>query len=523
MAATKRVRHLLLWGFMGSGKSAAGRLLARALGRPFIDLDAEIVAATGLSVAEIFSREGEAGFRALERAALRAALRLRTPAVIAPGGGALVANDNFRLANRHDLFLIEAPLDDHLRRLQGPAQRRQRPLAGSPARLRALWRARRPAMARVARRVDGRRPVPVVALQTLWALGEMNGRLPAEKTIPGLHPAQLGAGNTVPALRRITRSAKSPPVLITHPELAAMLPASLRRDLRVIAVPAGEKSKSPAALARLWNRLAALGVDRSTPVIGLGGGVIGDLAGFAAATYRRGVPFFLFPTTLTAMVDAALGGKTGIDLAAGKNLAGVFAAPRLTVIDTAWLVTLPPRELRSGLSELIKTAFLISPAAVAELERDLPALLAGHLPSLTLHVERATRYKLRLCAKDPRERGERIFLNLGHTLAHALEKKFRYEKITHGEAVAVGLVEEHRAAAALGLLPRRAAQKIAGRMEALLRSAGLPTRLREVGVNAGAVSLLRDAIRSDKKSAAGTLHWPLLLAPGRVRVIAWRG
>ncbi len=523
MAAPSRTRHLLLWGFMASGKSATGRILARTLGRPFIDLDTEIAAATGKSIAEIFAQDGEPAFRALERAALRGALGLERPAVIAPGGGALVDPKNFRLASRHDLILIKTELLELLTRLRHARVRGERPLAASPRSLRALWRQRQPAYALVRRSVDGGLPVAGVALQCLWTLAESDRALPRARSLPGLHPAELGIGNTVAALHQIIRGAKSRPVLITHPELQAMLPQALQEALRIISFTSGEKHKNPYLLIRLWNQLAALGVDRSTPVIGLGGGVIGDLAGFAAATYRRGVPFYLFPTTLTAMVDAALGGKTGVGLKAGKNLAGIFAAPKKTVIDTAWLITLPERELRSGLAELIKTAFLISPAAVAALEEDLPALLGGDLPALTRQVEMAARYKLRLCAKDPRENGERIFLNLGHTLAHALEKHFRYAKITHGEAVAVGLVEEHLAAAELGLLPRRDAEKIAEKIESLLQAAGLPTRLHEIGVKTDAITLLRSAIGSDKKSAAGVLRWPLLLAPGRTRVVTWRG
>ena len=508
---------------MASGKSATGRILARTIGRPFVDLDTEIAAATGKSIAEIFAQEGEPAFRALERAALRGALQLQQPAVIAPGGGALVDEENFRLANRHDLILINTELMELIARLRSAKLRGERPLAASSRALRSLWRQRQPAYARLRRSVDGGLPVAGVALQCLWAQAQSDNPFPPAHRLPGLHPAELGIGGTVAAMKRIIRGAKSRPVLVTHPQLLATLPGALRDQLRIIVFNPGEKHKNPLELIRVWNQLAALGVDRATPVIGLGGGVIGDLAGFAAATYRRGVPFYLFPTTLTAMVDAALGGKSGVELKAGKNLAGIFAPPKQTFIDTGWLITLPERELRSGLAELIKTAFLISPAAVTALERDLPALLDGDLGALTRQVEIAARYKLRLCAKDPRERGERIFLNLGHTLAHALEKQFRYEKITHGEAVAVGLVEEHLAAAKLGLLPKRDAESIAERMETLLQAAGLPTRLRKIGVKAHAIMLLRAAIKSDKKSAAGVLHWPLLRSPGKTLVVEWRG
>ena len=299
------------------------------------------------------------------------------------------------------------------------------------------------------------------------------------------------------------------------------MPAELRGGLRLITIPEGERSKSAARLFALWNSLANLGVDRATPVIGLGGGVIGDLAGFAAASYRRGVPFHFIPTTLTAMVDAGLGGKTAIDLAAGKNLAGLFAPPASVLLDPAWLLTLPPRELANGLAELIKTAALKSSAALATVERELPLLLDGDAAALTRHIAMAAQYKLALCARDPRETGPRLWLNLGHTIAHQIEKELRYDKLTHGEAVAIGICEELRLAARLRVIPAREGVALANRLAKILSAAGLPVSLREAGLRGKAERWMNNALVNDKKTIAGSLRWPLLRAPGKPFVVRY--
>jgi 3-dehydroquinate synthetase len=215
------------------------------------------------------------------------------------------------------------------------------------------------------------------------------------------------------------------------------------------------------------------------------------------------------------MVDAGLGGKTAIDLPAGKNLAGLFAPPASVLIDPVWLLTLPPRELANGLAELIKTAALKSPAALAAVERDLPRLLDGDTAALTRQIAMAASYKLALCARDPRESGPRLWLNLGHTIAHQIEKELRYDRLTHGEAVAIGLCEELRLAVWLRVIPSRDGAALRHRLEKILGAAGLPVSLREAGLRGAADDWMRRALASDKKTIGGDLRWPLLRAPGQ--------
>lgn len=504
-----RTPHLVLWGFMASGKSTVGLRLAKSLRRPFVDLDAVIEGATGSTIAELFAREGEAAFRTLETRALRRALAAKSPAVIALGGGALLALGNFRLAARHELWLLHAPLAEIIKRLaRGGAA--GRPLAGGLA---ARWRERRRHYGKVPRKISTAGRAPETAALTLLLAREREPK--NEIVLRGLHPARVAAGATGPTLCGFIAGFTRPPVLITHRRLADLLPAELRDGLRIIIIEEGERSKSAGKLFAIWNTLAALGADRATPVIGLGGGVIGDLAGFAAATYRRGAPFHFIPTTLTAMVDAGLGGKTAIDLDAGKNLAGLFAPPSSVLIDPAWLLTLPPRELANGLAELIKTAALKSPAALAAVERDLPRLLDGDTAALTRQIAMAAEYKLALCARDPRETGPRLWLNLGHTIAHQIEKELHYDRLTHGEAVAIGLCEELRLAARLRVIPPKEGAALANRLAKILTAAGLPVSLREAGLRGDAARWMNRALSSDKKTIDGSLRWPLLRAPGK--------
>ncbi len=494
---------------MASGKSTVGRLLAKALRRPFVDLDAVIESGPGRSIAELFAQEGEAAFRLRETAALRRVLAAKSPAVIALGGGALLAAGNFRLAARHELWLLHAPFGEIKKRIAraGPASR---PLARGLA---ARWRERQRHYLQISQKVSTTNCSPETAALRLLLAREREPQ--GAILLRGLHPARLAAGATGPALRGFIAGGARMPVLITHSRLAELLPARVRDGFWIIIVPEGERSKSSVKLFALWNALAALGADRATPVIGLGGGVIGDLAGFAAASYRRGVPFHFIPTTLTAMVDAGLGGKTAIDLEGGKNLAGLFAPPASVLIDPAWLLTLPPRELANGLAELIKTAALKSSAALAAVERDLPLLLDGDTAALTRHIAMAAQYKLALCARDPRETGPRLWLNLGHTLAHAIEKALHYDTLTHGEAVAIGICEELRLAVRLRVVSEKDGAALANRLEKILSAAGLPVSLREAGLRGDAARWMNDALASDKKTIAGSLRWPLLRAPGK--------
>ena len=283
-----------------------------------------------------------------------------------------------------------------------------------------------------------------------------------------------------------------------------------------VVLSATERDKSMDAVARVWSAALSVKADRSALVIAMGGGLIGDLAGFAAATYLRGIDLVQVPTTLLAMVDAAIGGKTGVNLtlpdgSLGKNLAGAFWQPKLTVADIETLATLPRRELRAGLAECVKHAVIDGEQLFRAMESDAPRLAEGDLSALERLVPASATVKAHIVSRDPFERGDRAWLNLGHTFGHAIETEPSLE-LLHGEAVAIGCVAAARCAVELGLL----AAADAARIEGLLSACGLPTTLPEP-VSAAAV---RERMAYDKKSAHGTLRLVLPRSIGAVEIVA---
>jgi len=271
-----------------------------------------------------------------------------------------------------------------------------------------------------------------------------------------------------------------------------------------IVLPAGEEAKSLDTTARVLDALAAMGASRDCTVVALGGGVVGDLAGFAAATWMRGVDFVQMPTTLLAMVDSSVGGKTGVNLPAGKNLVGAFHQPRAVIADTATLATLPPREYRAGLAEVVKYGAIGDAAFFAWLEAHVDALNAHDPAALAEAIAVSCRHKAGVVARDERETGERALLNFGHTFGHAIEAASGYGSVLHGEAVAIGMVLAARASERLG----RAPAADTDRLDTLLRKLGLPTTL-PAGSDADA---LLARMRLDKKNVSG-----------RLRLVLWRG
>ena len=279
-----------------------------------------------------------------------------------------------------------------------------------------------------------------------------------------------------------------------------------------ITVPPGEPTKTLAAAAALYERLAAAGLERGRPIVALGGGVVGDLAGFVAATWLRGVPLVHVPTTVLAQLDSSLGGKVGVDLDAGKNLVGAYHQPRLVLVDASLLDTLPARQVRAGLAEAAKVGFTLDRTLVTWLEADAVHLRAAGAPArakLARVIERAARAKARVVSRDERDDGVRQVLNYGHTVGHALEAMGGYRRWLHGEAVALGMVVAAAAAVRGGWLPAA----VAARQSALLHALGLPTRLPR-GVRARKVL---DAMRLDKKSVAGTPRFVLTTGMGVAR------
>ena len=282
-------------------------------------------------------------------------------------------------------------------------------------------------------------------------------------------------------------------------------------------MPAGEQEKTLARFGECLDALATLGATRDAAVVALGGGVVGDLAGFAAACWMRGIDCIQLPTTLLSMVDSSVGGKTAVDLPQGKNLVGAFHPPRAVIADTTVLRTLPDRELRAGLAEVVKYGAIFDADFLSWLDRHAVALLARDDAALAEAIARSCEFKADVVARDPYERGHRALLNFGHTFGHAIEAEQGYagtgrDALNHGEAVAVGMVLAARLSTVLGLAPA----EDAGRLESLLRRFGLPTAV-PAGLDAQA---LVARMRLDKKADAQGLRFVLWEGAGSARVVA---
>ena len=385
---------------MGAGKSTFGAQVARRLGRGFIDLDRQIEAQAGATVKELFARDGEAGFRAIEETVAASVLDAAEPAVIALGGGAILsAGTRERLQQRAFTVLLDVDPGTAWER----ASRTDRPLAADEDAFHALFRERRPVYEETAdaraRDIDG---IVLAAAGIEVQIGAIDllGDL-----VPGSGPIEIIADATVAGIHGV-----------------AVQLALGSRDAATHDVPAGEAAKTIAVLDRLWRSLR---VGRDGMIVALGGGCTTDLAGFAAATWMRGIPWTAVPTTLVGQVDAAIGGKTAVDLPGGKNLVGAFHWPARVVIDPGTLDTLPEAEFRNGMAEAVKTGLLMGSNV-------------WELPLAEL-VRRCASFKAAVCLGDPHDRGLRNQLNLGHTFAHALEAAAGYD-LPHGEAVALGLL-----------------------------------------------------------------------------------
>jgi len=525
---------VILCGFMGTGKSAIGARLARRLGVPFIDTDAEIERRAGATVAAIFARDGEARFRQIEREVV-ASLAPSGGAVIATGGGAVVDPDNVRrLEQLGSLVLLDAPFETLAERVAGDSLR---PLAHDHEAFASLFSQRRAtfdALGACNLTVD----VSVrTADEAAYDIDEMLAD-PARihlrvdtRLLPGvtedaararLCRIDAGAGVSARLGDWVAAAGLRGGVFFLAPEVVAKahlapLVAALEKGgvpARVIPVQDGDANKTLTQAARLIDALAKAGAARDSVVVTAGGGVTGDLGGFVAATYMRGLAWVQMPTTLLAQVDAGIGGKVGANTARAKNLAGAFYQPHLVLADTDFLRTLPKREMRSGFAEVVKTALLVAPsrlfACLEEAAAGGPFAEALAAPALRDRIVRGcARAKAAIVERDPYERDERRLLNLGHTLGHALEAAARY-RLRHGEAVAVGLM------AALGVGVRRGVTdpEWRERTAALLRWAGLP-------VAAAAVSkaAVRRALALDKKRRAGALTFVLPRAPGEVDIV----
>ena len=509
-------RPIVVVGMMGSGKTSIGRRLAARLSLPFRDTDAEIEQAAGSTVAELFARFGEHEFRDGERRVIRRLLA-DGPGVIATGGGAFMdATTRAAIQAEATSIWLRCTLPVLLRRVVG---RGHRPLlaGGDPATILTELMARRhPFYAEADVAVDcGDEPVEHTTRLVLQAL--LGFSAPRRLTVPLSRPYDvvIGGGLLSRAGGLLARSLdQRRAIVVTDSVVAHLHLPTLRRGLEVagievseIVVPAGETSKSLTMFGTVTDALLDARVERRTAVIALGGGVVGDLAGFAAAATLRGLPFIQIPTTLLAQVDSSVGGKTGINTRHGKNLLGAFHQPRAVLCDTDTLASLPARELRAGYAEIVK-AGLIGDAAFYEwCEANGAAVVAGNRDTQADAIFAACAFKARVVGDDEREErpsGGRALLNLGHTFGHALEADLGYGTILHGEAVAVGLGLAFRLSARLGFCDSATADRVV----AHVASVGLPAELSMLNRRFSASRLIGLMAR-DKKMRDGRLHFVL--------------
>ncbi len=514
---------------MGAGKSTVAERLARLLGRTFVDLDSEIEAAFAMPVPAIFAGPGESQFRATEALLLRQAV-CRPDRVVALGGGSLIDPASRALLSSTALWIqLDVPLPELQRRIgeRGAG----RPLWGHPDALQTLFEERESFYCGADFRIDADAPPGDVAAEILELLEGDDREGPGlDSTMEPGHIATIrvdlpeggydiviGSGLGASLAERVTAIGQGPIAMLTdwnvgplHGEQFASVLEGTGRRLEREVLPAGEEKKGIAPVVDAVDRLLDGGWQRTAPVVALGGGVLGDMAGLVASLLLRGVPFVQVPTTLLAMVDSSVGGKVGVNHRSGKNLLGAFHHPDLVWIDLAYLDTLPDRELRAGLGEVVKSALLGDPTLLEMLE-DAPHRVLERDPQFVAEVvRRCCVFKAGVVEADRHEAGWRKVLNLGHSLGHSVEAAAGYGTLLHGEAVAIGTI----AALELGVAEGVTNPRLPNRIRTLLRALGLPTSVSGISAES-----LATAFAGDKKILGSDLSWVFVEEVGRPTLV----
>jgi shikimate kinase / 3-dehydroquinate synthase len=558
--------QIFLYGPSGAGKSTLAKKLSRALSLPLYDLDSEIENRSGLSIPDIFASKGQAAFRLLEHEILSTLLldTIKGDAVIALGGGALLNPDSRALAESHGpVILLTAPFDVLLKRLSESSE--ERPLlnviasertsaseaisnpqadepsanpsfdydaqpasplrtwdvasseqsetkskSGSAEKLQHLLATRHKHYASFPLQIDTSSASPAKLVKRIqrelgWFHVRGMGRNGYDVRV------QAGGIDSLGAMLK-ARGLGGPVAVVSDSNVAPLYGERVLKSLsdagysaEMVVFPAGEQNKTLETIAGFWQSFLSLGMDRKSTVVALGGGVTGDLAGYAAASYLRGVAWVGIPTTLLAMADSSLGGKTGFDLPQGKNLIGAFHPPHLVLADPETLATLPQRELRSGLAEVVKSG-LIADKELFEICSQGWEKVESRLDDV---VRRSMAVKIEVIESDPYEKGFRAALNLGHTVGHAIELASGFS-LLHGEAISIGLVIAAKMAERL----RVARSGLADEIRQTLVGLGLPVEV-PAGMNPEAIL---HAVGVDKKKAAGKIKFVLPVRPGLVKV-----
>ncbi|SHN35542.1 3-dehydroquinate synthase [Duganella sacchari] len=531
------MQNVFLVGLMGAGKTTIGRILARKLGLRFIDSDHEIEARTGASIPWIFEIEGEASFRRREADVIRE-LTGQAGIVLATGGGAILNPDNRAfLKARGTVIYLRASVNSILQRT---AHDKNRPLlqtADPRKKLVELMAVREPLYMEIADLViDTGRPNVQSMVQTILnqmdalaceaapncvthaepSMNEQSNILLNVDLGERSYPISIGPAllNDSALLARHVNGSKV--AIVTNTTVAPLYLERIETGLRdagkqvtSVVLPDGEEFKNWASLMQIFDKLLETKADRKTTLIALGGGVIGDLTGYAAASYMRGVDFIQVPTTLLSQVDSSVGGKTGINHPLGKNMIGAFYQPRAVIADTSTLETLPDRELSAGLAEVIKHGAIIDAAFFDWIEANIGKLVARDKGALAYAIARSCEIKADVVRQDEREGGLRAILNFGHTFGHAIEAGLGYGVWLHGEAVGCGMVMAADLSHRMGLVD--AATVV--RLRNLVAAAGLPVKAPDLGT-----AQWLEAMEVDKKNEGGAIKFILLNPLGAPKI-----
>lgn len=522
--------NIFLVGLMGAGKTTIGRILARKLGKRFIDSDHEIEARTGATIPWIFEIEGEASFRRREAEVIRD-LTAQDGIVLATGGGAVLNPESRNyLKQRGHVIYLRANVASIMLRTSHDKNRPLLQTADPRRKLEELTAQREPLYREIADLViDTGRPNVQSMVQTILAQlsaldnsGAGSARGPDQS--PSMneqsriqlnvdlgersYPISIGAGLLADPALLTQHIAGRKVAIVTNTTVAPLyleqIAAPLRaagRDVLEVVLPDGEEYKTWDSLMQVFDALLANKCDRKTTLVALGGGVIGDLTGFAAASYMRGVPFVQIPTTLLSQVDSSVGGKTGLNHPLGKNMIGAFYQPRAVLADTATLNTLPARELSAGLAEVIKHGAIIDAEFFDWIEHNIGQLMAREPQALAHAISRSCEIKADVVRQDEREGGLRAILNFGHTFGHAIEAGMGYGQWLHGEAVGCGMVMAADLSMRAGLVDQATVERV----RALVAAAGLPVKAPDLGT-----ARWLELMEVDKKNEGGAIKFILL-------------
>jgi len=549
----RQAANIVITGFSGSGKSLAAREVARRLNWSFIDTDAEIVKLAGKPIADIFQQEGESRFRELERQIIEKACQ-QEQSVIAIGGGAIVDPGNYELlAKSGFIFCLEAKPETIYQRLfQGityGSEPEVRPLLAEDnplERISELKASRQRYYANVDWTVHtDRLSIDQVAEEVIrgWRLlrhahhphlnplpsreRKLGSQLKADKdiacrvtTATQSYPVFVGYGLLDSLGEKIKGSGLSGVITIISDEAVfsiygTKVAESLKQagfTVNSFVVLPGEESKSMDSAVKIYDFLVEWRVERDDILVALGGGMVGDLAGFVAATFLRGIPWIQVPTSLVAMVDASIGGKVGVNHPQGKNLIGAFYQPSFVLADCQTLTTLSQRELTSGWAEVVKYGLIVDKDFFEFLEANGDKLVKLEPDVVSQAIARSAAIKAHIVSQDEKERGIRIILNYGHTIAHGLEAATQYRRFLHGEAVAIGMMGAAKLSQKLGLL----SPETVGRQQSLLQKFGLPVKCHYA--RGAAISEITTAMELDKKVRAKAIRWVLLEDIGQAAI-----